>query len=182
MINSSLKYIYIAITCKNFNSIYRVEISAQFGKPEMKFQPEMKIPNFPYNQHFHNLGWKSDTKHAWIPWYFFKKMATWQERFKWIDDKPIILIECLQELDSSYVKISFLNADSFQWLQGFEVIIMIYITLISTITKHLELQISIFCCSHLFICFWHASGLAFLLSLNFLFTQDYIFQPMKFFI
>ena len=86
----------------------------------------MKIQNFAYNQHFHNLGWKSDTKHAWIPWYFLKKMATWQGCFTWIDDKPIILIECLQELDSSYVKISFLNTDSFQWLQGFEVI-MIYI-------------------------------------------------------
>ena len=52
-------------------------------------------------------------------------MATSQGRFKWTDDKPINLIKCLQELDSSYVKLPLLNNDSFQWLQGFEVIIVI---------------------------------------------------------
>ena len=50
---------------------------------------------------------------------------TSQRRFKQTDDKPINLIKCLQELDSSYVKFSYLNIDSFQWLQGFEIIIVI---------------------------------------------------------
>ena len=49
-------------------------------------------------------------------------MATSQGRFKWTDDKPIKLMKCLEEFDSSYIKFSFLNIDSFQWLQGFEVI------------------------------------------------------------
>ena len=48
-------------------------------------------------------------------------METSQGRFKWTDDKPINLRKCLQELDSSYVQFSFLNIDSFQCLQGFEV-------------------------------------------------------------
>ena len=48
-------------------------------------------------------------------------MATSQGRFKLTDDEPINLIKCLRELDSSYVKFSFLNIDSFHWLQGFKV-------------------------------------------------------------
>ena len=52
-------------------------------------------------------------------------MATSQSRFKWTDGKLINLIKCLQESESSYVIFSFLNIDSFQWLQGFEVIIVI---------------------------------------------------------
>ena len=48
-------------------------------------------------------------------------MVTSQGRFKWTDDKPINLIKCLQELDSSHVKFSVLNIDSFRWLQGFKV-------------------------------------------------------------
>ena len=52
-------------------------------------------------------------------------MATSQGRFKWTDIKPINLVKCLQELESSYGKFSFLNINSFQWLQGFEVIIVI---------------------------------------------------------
>ena len=51
-------------------------------------------------------------------------MATSQARFKWTDNKFLNLIKCLQEFDSSHVKFSFLNIDSFQWLQGFEVIIV----------------------------------------------------------
>ena len=52
-------------------------------------------------------------------------MATSQARFKWTDNKLINRIKCLQEFDSSYVKFSFLYIDSFQWLPGFEVIIVI---------------------------------------------------------
>ena len=52
-------------------------------------------------------------------------MKTWQGGFKWTDDKAINLMKCLQESDSSHVKFSFLNIDSFQWLQEFEVIIVI---------------------------------------------------------
>ena len=52
-------------------------------------------------------------------------LATSQGRFKWADDKTINLLKCLQELDSLYIKFSFLNIDSFQWLLGFEVMIMI---------------------------------------------------------
>ena len=48
-----------------------------------------------------------------------------QARFKWTDDKLINVIKCLQESDSSYEKFLFLNIYSFQWLQGFEVIIVI---------------------------------------------------------
>ena len=53
------------------------------------------------------------------------RMATSQARFKWSDEKSINLTKCLQELDSLYVKFSILNIYSFQWLQGFEVIIVI---------------------------------------------------------
>ena len=49
-------------------------------------------------------------------------MTTSQARFKWTDDK---LTKRLQESERSYVKFSFLNIDSFQWLEGFEVIIVI---------------------------------------------------------
>ena len=52
-------------------------------------------------------------------------MATSLGRFKWTDDKPNNLVKFLHELDSSYVKISFLNIESFQWLQGLEVTIII---------------------------------------------------------
>ena len=52
-------------------------------------------------------------------------MANLQARFKWTDDNSINIIKCLQELDRSYVKFSFLNFDSFQSLHGFEVIIVI---------------------------------------------------------
>ena len=52
-------------------------------------------------------------------------MMTSQARFKWTDDKLINLIKYLQEFDGSYAKFSFVNIDIFQWLQGFEVIIMI---------------------------------------------------------
>ena len=52
-------------------------------------------------------------------------MENWQGGFKWTDDKSVNLIKCLQESESSYVKFSFLNIDSFQWLQEFEVIIVI---------------------------------------------------------
>ena len=51
-------------------------------------------------------------------------LATSQGRFKWADDKTINLLKCLQELDSLYVKFSFLNIGSFQWLLGFEVMII----------------------------------------------------------
>ena len=34
-------------------------------------------------------------------------------------------MKCLEEFDSSYAKFSFLNIDSFQWLQAFEVVIVI---------------------------------------------------------
>ena len=59
--------------------------------------------------------------------YFLKKikMATSQAHFERADDKPINLIKCLQKLNSSYEKFSFLNIDSFQWLQRFEVIVVI---------------------------------------------------------
>ena len=46
-------------------------------------------------------------------------MVTLQARFKWTGDKLISLIKFLQEVDSSYVKFSSFNIDSFQWLQGF---------------------------------------------------------------
>ena len=52
-------------------------------------------------------------------------MVTSQVRLKSTDDEPINLIRSLQEFDSLYGKFSFLNNDSFQWLQGFEVIIVI---------------------------------------------------------
>ena len=42
------------------------------------------------------------------------KMVTSQARFTWTDGKPINLIKYLQELESSYLKFSFLNIDSFR--------------------------------------------------------------------
>ena len=52
-------------------------------------------------------------------------MTISQARFKWTGDKLINLIKCLQEFDSLYAKFTFLNIDSFQWPQGFELIIVI---------------------------------------------------------
>ena len=66
-------------------------------------------------------------------------MTTSKARFKWTDDKLNNLVKCLQEFESSYVKFSFLNIDSFQWLQVFEVIIVIKHKLVKV------LQISTFC-------------------------------------
>ena len=49
-------------------------------------------------------------------------MATSQARFKWTDDKLVsLIIKYFQEFECSHVKFPFLNIDSFQWLQGFEV-------------------------------------------------------------
>ena len=65
-------------------------------------------------------------------------MTTSKASFKWTDDKLNNLVKCLQEFESSYVKFSFLNIDSFQWLQGLEVTIVI-----KQLVK--VLQISTFC-------------------------------------
>ena len=35
-----------------------VKISTRFSQREMKFQPGIKIPNFPYNRHFFQHGMK----------------------------------------------------------------------------------------------------------------------------
>ena len=65
-------------------------------------------------------------------------MTTSKAHFKWTDDKLNNLVKCLQEFESLYVKFSFLNIDSFQWLEGLEVIIVI-----KQLVKVLE--ISTFC-------------------------------------
>ena len=65
-------------------------------------------------------------------------MTTSKASFKWTNDKLNNLVKCLQEFESSYVKFSFLNIDSFQWLEGLEVIIVI-----KQLVK--VLQISTFC-------------------------------------
>ena len=113
-----------------------VKISIRFT--EFKFQLGLANPRWNFNlgwtfqiSHiidlFSNRGWKFDTKYTWIPCLFLQKikMENWQGGFKWTDDKSVNLIKCLQESESSYVKFSFLNIDSFQWLQEFEVIIVI---------------------------------------------------------
>ena len=99
-------------------------------------------------------------------------MATSQGHFKCIDHKPINLIKCLQELDSSYVKFSFLNIDTYQW-QGFKVIIiLININLL----KNYKFQL--FAAAIFFLCFWNASGLSFLLSSNYQFNSKLLyFKP-----
>ena len=62
-----------------------------------------------------------------IPCFFFLKIktATSQSRFKWNNDKLSNLKKSIPELKSSYVKFSFWNINSFHWLQGFVVIIVI---------------------------------------------------------
>ena len=72
-------------------------------------------------------------------------MATSQGHFKWTDDKTINLMKFLQELESSYVKISFLKNENYKF-QLFVVAIVFFFS------------------------FWHTSGLVILLSSNFLFT------------
>ena len=52
-------------------------------------------------------------------------MATSQARFKWTNDKLINLTKYLQEFKSSWAKFSFWNNDSFQWQQGFSLIMVI---------------------------------------------------------
>ena len=78
--------------------------------------------------------------------------------FKWTDVKPINLKKCLQELDSSYVKFSFLNIDSFQWLQWFEVIIVWYKI---NLFKNSKFQLFVDCshlCFDLFLArFWFST-------------------------
>ena len=71
-------------------------------------------------------------------------MTTSQTRFKWTDDKLINLIKCLEEFDSSYVNFSFLSID-WQWLQGFEVIIMICINLLMYYKFQLFVDCSYLC-------------------------------------
>ena len=150
-----------------FKTTLQLQVKISTRYTELKFQLGLANPRWNFNP-----GWKSDTTHAWTPYFFKKiKMATTQARFKWTDDKSINLIKCLQELDSSYVKSSFLNIDSFRWLQGFEVIIVIQNWFIEELQNfNFLLTEAIFVVT----CFWHASGLTFLLSLHFPFTRDYI--------
>ena len=75
---------YIVIVFKNCNSAYRVEISTRFSKPEMKFQPGMKISNFPFNRHFFQPGMKI--------WYY----ARTNFLFIFKVDKLINLMKCLK--------------------------------------------------------------------------------------
>ena len=86
-------------------------------------------------------------------------METSQGRFKWTYGKAINLIKCLQELNGSYAKFSFLNIDSFQWLQGFEVIIVI---------SHLQnYKFQVFVAAiFVLICFWHAFSFTFLIYIK----------------
>ena len=83
----------------------------------------------------------------------------------------LILQNFIQEFKSLYVKFLFLITNSFQWVQGFEAVIVInhcwWI-----ISFNVLLTTAIF----VLICFRHPSGLALffiLLLLNFLFTWAY---------
>ena len=101
----------------------------------------------------------------------FKKinLTTSQARFKWTNDKLINLIKYLQEFDSSNVKFSFLSIDSFQWLQGFEVIVVININLLKNYKFRLFVD-----CSHLcFDLFLPRFRFSLLTFINFLFTRGY---------
>ena len=74
---SRLKTTDIAILCKYFSSEYQVEISTRFSQTEMKFQLEIKIPNFPHNQHFFQPGMKIWFCAIWVPCLFTKKQRWW---------------------------------------------------------------------------------------------------------
>ena len=95
------------------------------------------------------------------------KMVTSQARFTWTDGKPINLIKYLQELESSYLTFSFLNIDSFRriWSNNSDTTLTCW----GITNFNFSLTAAIFD----LICYRHASGLAFLLSLNILFTRDY---------
>ena len=136
----------------NFNSLNQVEISSRLNSKllfKMTLQLHVKISTRYTALKFQlglvnpgnfNPGWKFQIFHiieifptVMKIWCYARvnslfilqkiNMATSQARFKWTDDKPINLIKCLQELDSSYVKLSCLNIYGFQWPQWFKVII-----------------------------------------------------------
>ena len=95
----------------------RVEISNRYTV--------IKIPNFPYNWLFFKHGMKYWYYTRVNPLFLKNKDADFTSMFLMDRWKIYHLIKCLHEFDGSYIKFSFLNTDSFQWLQGFEVIIAI---------------------------------------------------------
>ena len=89
----------------------------------------------------------------------------------WWETYQFYVMKCSEEFDSSYEKFSFLNIDSFQWLQAFEVVSNSDITL--TCWKIIHFNFLFTAAIFASTCFCRASGLAFLLWLNFLFTRGY---------
>ena len=79
-------------------------------------------------------------------------------------------MKCLEVFDSSYVKFSFLNIDSFQW---FSSIWRSNSDITLTCWRIIHFTILLTAAIFASICFNRASGLAFLLSVNFLFTRGY---------
>ena len=100
-----------------FKMIMQLYVKNSARYIELKFQlalgnPGWKFQIFHIINTFSNPVWKFDTTHAQIPYLsFFKKIkiATWQARFKWIDDRLINPIKGLEEFKSSmnFMKLSF---------------------------------------------------------------------------
>ena len=116
------------------------ELKFQFGfaKPGWNFNLGWKFQVFHFIDIFSNLGWKFDTTHVQLSCLFFKNLdgdstSTFRMTFHKLSNR----IKCSQEFKSfielhriynmhrSYVNFSFLNIRSFQWLQAFELIIVI---------------------------------------------------------
>ena len=79
---SRLKTTDIAILCKYFNSEYQVEISTRFSQTEMKFQLEIKIPDFPHNQHFFQPGMRIWFCAIWVPYLLKNKDGDFSRTFQ----------------------------------------------------------------------------------------------------
>ena len=139
----------------NFNSLNRVEISSRLNSKllfkitlqfhvklstrytQLKFRLGLANPTWNFNQGwklqifyiidiFSNPGWKFDTTHAWTPCLFKKnKDGNFTSTFQMERLQIYQSYKLFTRIGQLYVKFSFLNIDSFQWLQGFELIIVI---------------------------------------------------------
>ena len=133
----------VEISCRlNSNILFKmklqlhVKISTRYT--ELKFKLGLANPRRNFNlgwkfQIFHimdifsNPGWKFDTTYAWIPCSFLKnKDCNFTGTFqmdRWQTYRSYKMFTA--RIGQFIKKLSFFNINSFQWLQGFEVIIVI---------------------------------------------------------
>ena len=155
-----------------FKMIMQLYVKNSARYIELKFQLALGNPGWKFQichiiNTFSNPVWKFDTTHAQIPYLsFFKKIkiATWQARFKWIDDRLINPIKGLEEFKSSmnFMKLSFVMRMFFFQLLA-EVFLPISLSHHSSVVFFCTNKHFVFTTSFLSVC-------VFFLSSVFLFT------------